>query len=291
MSEARRYRLDELRRFASALIAAVGVRPPRGSALADHLLWFDTVGASSFGIVTLPSLLERLERREVDLEAEGLVRGESAGAAVLDGQNGLPPLILSRAGELAIEKARDAGVGLVRVTNILATGPAAGLAAEMAVGPVAAFWLGPGPCWTVALPRDGGMPLVVDSTLGAEGSLIDRRRAVRDARDLVPDLLGPWASAIVPEAGWLVAAIAINAIEPLASFRERVAARMNPTHEAVEEPPTPWESRRREARENGVIIAPSAWSLLNQSAERLGVIPPEPRLVQALPTTPATDAS
>ena len=45
--------------------------------------------------------------------------------ALFDGENGLPPLILERAAELAVEKAREAAVGLVRVVGVRA-GPFGG---------------------------------------------------------------------------------------------------------------------------------------------------------------------
>ena len=135
MSEVLRFRLDDLRRFSVALGAGVGVLPARASALALQLLWFDAAGAPSFGMSTFPDWLERIDRRAVDPVAEGKVAAERTGTAVLDGQNGIPSLVLARAGELAIEKARDAGVGLVRVINAGSSGPAASVAAEMAVGP------------------------------------------------------------------------------------------------------------------------------------------------------------
>ncbi|MBX6314493.1 MAG: Ldh family oxidoreductase, partial [Isosphaeraceae bacterium] len=140
-----RFRLDDLRHLAAALGAGVGLAPSRAAALATHLLWFDAAGAASFGIATLPDWLERIAARQVDPRAEGTIGLERAGTANLDGQNGVGPLILARAASLAAEKARDVGVGLVRVTGLGPTGPAAPAAAEIAIGPEAAALIGPGP--------------------------------------------------------------------------------------------------------------------------------------------------
>ena len=96
-SRSTRYHLDALRRLASGLASNVGVPPARASSLASHLLWFDASGASSHGIATLPTLLERIARREIDPVAEGRAGTERAGTAVFDAQNGLALLALEKA--------------------------------------------------------------------------------------------------------------------------------------------------------------------------------------------------
>jgi hypothetical protein len=204
VSDPIRYRLDDVRRFATELASGLGVPRPRAAALASHLLWFDAAGAPSHGISTLPRWLDRFEAGEFDLAAEGRGMIERNGTAVLDGQNGLPPLILERAAGIAVEKARDAGVGLVRVSHVGPTGPAAALAAEMAIGPCSAMVLGPGPSWTLAIPTDAGLPALFDSALGSEGDSTLSSTSW-------PEGLAPWAAVLAPEGGWLIAAIAVAA--------------------------------------------------------------------------------
>ena len=268
------YRLDDLRRFATALGSALGIPPTRAAELASHLLWFDAAGLEDFGIATLPSWLERIEARSVEPGAVGRVTAERTSLVVLDGQNGIPPLILARAAELAVEKARDAGVGLVRVSHVGPTGPAAAVAAEMAVGPVAAVILGPGPSWSCAFPSAEGLPAVFDSALGPRPT----KTTTRSRRPAAPDpdtMMAPWIAAMAPEGGWLVAAVAVAALESLATFHERVGA----TLDAVQQwpgglAPGPWEARRRIAREAGVPLAAEAMTPLTRWGERLGVEPP-----------------
>ena len=275
MSEISHYRLDDLRRFATALGTALGVPPTRAAELASHLLWFDAAGLADFGIATLPAWLERIEAQGVEPALAGRVTAERTSLVVLDGQNGLPPLILARAGELAVEKARDAGVGIVRVSSIGPTGPAAVVAAEMAVGPVAAAILGPGPSWSWAFPSAEGLPAVFDSALGSNSKPTRTTRARRPTAPDPDSMMAPWIAALAPEGGWLVAAIAVAALESLAAFHERVGT----TLEAVREwpgglLPGPWEARRRLARESGVPIDPEAMTPLTRWGERLGVEPP-----------------
>src|SRR5205823_14301706 len=135
-----------LRRLAAALGHGAGMPAARAAALASHLAWYDESGFRRFGLETLPDWLERIAAGRVDPTAEGKVTGETLGTAVLDGRHGLAPLILGRAGELAVEKSRDAGVGLVRVSGIEGAGPGAAVVATMAVGPIFEALLGHGGC-------------------------------------------------------------------------------------------------------------------------------------------------
>lgn len=258
-----RYRLDDLRRFAAALGAAAGLVPARAASLATQLLWYDAAGAGALGIATLPDWLDRLDSGAIDPRAEGAVGPERAGTAVLDGKNGPPPLVLARAAGLATEKARDVGVGLIRVVGVVPIGSAAAVAAEVALGPEAAVVLGPSSSWAIALPSPEGLPLIVDPALDG-------------ARAAPPAVLAP-LGLLVPEGGWLVAAAAIGALEPLATFHERLAAAL-PGFDRLPGAlfPSRWESSRRAARERGIPIPAAPLSALRRRAREHGVTLPEP---------------
>ncbi len=254
-------------------------------ALASHLLWFDAAGAGLFGIESLPSWLEAMTSGRVDPSAVGFVRGERAALALLDGENGIPPLILERAGELAVEKSRDAGVGLVRVANIAPTGSAAAVAARMAIGPVAGLVVGPAGLWSAAFPSANGLPCVVDSALSAEEAGADKKGASRTQSPkpggpAVPPVwngLASWAKMLAPEGSWLVAAVAVTNLEPLARFHERLDEWMQGMPAAKEYwAPAAWDARRREAEEHGVVIAAPVWKKLKHWSQRLAVDVPQP---------------
>lgn len=267
-----RYRLDDLRRFGGALLTAAGLAPVRASALAAHLLFYDAAAHRAFGLAALAGWLERIEARAVDPGAEGHVTSEMTGTAVFDGQNGIAPLVLARAADLAAEKARESGIGLVRVTHLGPAGPIAALAADVAIGPYLGALVGHDGTWALALPSGEGLPVVCDSTLagGAPASL--------------PDRCLPWASATVPERGWLVLALAVAALEPLATYHERVAEWLRTEPEPSGALlPGPWEQCRRHAREHGVHVEGAVWEGLEPWAERYRVAIPAP-----LPTTIAS---
>ncbi|MDR3635051.1 MAG: Ldh family oxidoreductase [Isosphaeraceae bacterium] len=258
-----RYRLDDLRRFASTLLACAGLAPVRASALATHLLWYEAAGLPEFGLASLAGWLERIEGRAVDPAAEGRVTGEMTGTAVFDGQNGVPPLVLARAAELAMEKARDAGLGLTRVHHLGSAGPVAAIAAELAVGPYVGAVLGHDGSWALALPAPEGLPALFDSSLTSPSNAI------------LPDGSLAWATALVPEGGWLVGAIAVAALEPLGTFHERIGEWLHRQPEsAAALLPAAWEARRRAAREHGVDVRPAVWEGLAPWIERAHVARP-----------------
>jgi LDH2 family malate/lactate/ureidoglycolate dehydrogenase len=291
-----RYGFDDLRRVAAALGTAVGLPPVRSLTLAAHLLWFDAAGAPTLGIATLPSWLEEVESRRVNPTAIGRVLTERTAVALFDGENGPTPLVLERAAEVAVQKARESAVGLVRVVGAASIRSAAPVAAGIGIGPMAGWVLGPNRCWSMALPSPGGLPLVVDSglsaieaggdsvpagTAGRRGSVIPKPAAAgHDGPPPASPLLeGFWlgTEALVPEDGWLVAAVSIPAIESFATFDERLAAvarRMSPAPGRLL--PEAWETQRREVRQQGIALEPAAWKSLAHWARRLSVDVPEP---------------
>ncbi len=297
-----RYGFDELRRFAAAIATAAGLAPARSLAMASHLLWFDAAGAPSLGIATLPSWLEAIDGGRVDPLAVGRVVSERTTLALLDGENGPAPLILERAAELAVEKAREAAVGLVRIVGVGSVRSAAPIAAGIAIGPMAGWVLGPDGCGSMALPTPAGLPLVIDSGLaavkevagatgkpgsaGASGRRAsDSPKAASSRRDgpvpastLLPAFwLG--TELLVPEGGWLVAAVSVDAMEPLSTFRDRVADARKRLADAAGPGgllPEDRELHRRRVQQQGVCVEPAAWKALVHRARRLAIDVPGP---------------
>jgi LDH2 family malate/lactate/ureidoglycolate dehydrogenase len=291
-----RYRFDDMRQFAAALGTGVGLPPSRALALASHLLWFDAAGAPILGIATLPSWIEAVDRRQINPITTGRVVRERTALALFDGENGPAPLVLERAAEVAVEKARESAVGLVRVIGTGSVRSTAPVAAGIAIGPMAGWVLGPGRYWSMALPSQGGLPLVVDSGLSAAAAgdnagsadAAGRRasappKSPSSGRDGPPSASmlfeGFWLGTeiLVPEDGWLVAAVSIPALESFATFDERLAAVASGVSPAPGRLlPDAWEARRREVRQKGVVVEAATWKSLAHLARRLSVDVPDP---------------
>lgn len=258
-------RLDDLRRFGVALASAVGIPPARASAFVSGLLWYDAAGASSFGIASLADWLAAIEAGEIDPKSEGTIARERPATAVLDGGRGLWPLILRRAAEIAVEKAREVGLGMVEVVNLGRSGPAGEAVSEIAVGPMIGSITGPG-LFAMAMPVAGSVPMVVDSSLGRPAPRPDWGRiapmpAVMEGR--------------FGESGWTVSARAVDAFETLEGFHERIGRALQ------ENPPTGWEvrpddwqARRLDHIDRGLALDADARRALLACGERLGIAPP-----------------
>ena len=244
--------LELLRRDVAALLSTAGVKSDRAARLADLLLWFDAAGLTDLGVASLPDLLDRVARGEVDPRAEPVVGPERAATAVLDGRGGPPLLVLARAAEIASEKAREYGAGLVRVRGIGPVRSAASAVFEVAIGPSAGMAVGPGGAWSLAIPSADGLPWIADGALGSASSV-----------------LGAWLP-MLGEAEWLIQAVSIPATEPLASLHERMAAAGSTAPETVLSPSRLEEARRR-AREDGVKFSDATRAALKSWGERLGV--------------------
>jgi LDH2 family malate/lactate/ureidoglycolate dehydrogenase len=202
----------------------------------------------------------------------------------------LPPLIMERAAELAVETARETAVGLVRVDHLGPIESAAAVAAGIALGPMAGLVLGPNRLWSMGLPSEAGLPVVVDSGMAGAGKPADspkpsasRRSGAAAALDLLDGLwLG--TEVLIPGGGWLVVAISVAAVESLAAFHQRVAAACDGLDEAPGRLlPDPWDARRRAALVRGIAIALPAWKSLSQWAQRLAVEIPGPLARQPEP--------
>lgn len=263
-----RHRLDDLRHFASSLGISAELSPTQAMALAKFLVWYDATGWSRFGIGSMPDWLHRLENQEINPKAEALVKTEHTATAVIDGRNGVGPLILARAAEIASEKAREVGVGLVRVHGLGAVGSAAAIVAEVAIGPMAALALGPRLSRAVAIPSANGLPAVFDSALSESANGLG---------DGSPSSLD---GLLVSGSDWLIQVVSVGAIEPLASLQERVISAFEKgPFSSLSSPsllhPVAWEEHRRQARERGVVLKPEAVESLRQWASKLGVDLPE----------------
>ncbi|MCH8901745.1 MAG: Ldh family oxidoreductase [Chloroflexi bacterium] len=110
--------IDRLLAFAEGLLQAVGV-PQEDARLTSHiLLQADLRGVESHGMAHLVDFYVRaLQSGRTKPRPNISVTRESAAAATIDGDGGLGFVVGHHAMGLAIEKARETGVGIVSVGN------------------------------------------------------------------------------------------------------------------------------------------------------------------------------
>lgn len=105
------------RAFAGALLVAAGMRPSDAGAVAEVLVTADVWGRGSHGLLRLPYYLRRFAAGGADPAAR-LTSVRDAGAVVcFDGGNGIGHAQCLHAADVAVERARQHGIGAVAVGN------------------------------------------------------------------------------------------------------------------------------------------------------------------------------
>ena len=105
---------DRLQAYIAMAFAKVGMPEADAHQVATLMASADLQGSDGHGVIRLPPYVKRIRAGGVNLRPNIRVVHERAGSALLDGDNGMGHLVVSRAVELAIDKARATGVGLGR---------------------------------------------------------------------------------------------------------------------------------------------------------------------------------
>ena len=114
----------ELAAFAHRALAAAGLPETDAAAVAALMVEADLVGADAHGIFRLPQYIRRIEGGAVNRTPNITVDRTAAATALVDGDNGMGHLVMSRAAAVAAELAQEAGVGWVGVRGSNHAGPA-----------------------------------------------------------------------------------------------------------------------------------------------------------------------
>ena len=131
MSEvrAKRFQLEE---FTAAAMMALGLPSEDAAAVATLMVEADMQGSDGHGVIRLAPYAKRILAGGINLKPNIKVVQERTAMALVDGDNGMGQLVMKKATELAIHKARTAGIAWVgsRLSNH--AGPAS-LYARMAL--------------------------------------------------------------------------------------------------------------------------------------------------------------
>ena len=106
-----------LRRFAVAMLCALGVQADDAALVTDVFVQSDLRGEESHGSRLLLQVMYRIVAGRDRPGAEVVVLSERGATALLDANRNLGQVVAARAMRLAMEKARQFGVGLVGVRN------------------------------------------------------------------------------------------------------------------------------------------------------------------------------
>jgi LDH2 family malate/lactate/ureidoglycolate dehydrogenase len=116
--------LDALQRFIEAAFLQQGLPAIDAARVASLMAEADLQGSDGHGVIRLPQYIKRLRAGGINKNPTIRVVHERPAMAVIDGDNGMGHLVVSRAVDLAIEKARTAGVAWVGTRYSNHAGPA-----------------------------------------------------------------------------------------------------------------------------------------------------------------------
>src|ERR1700736_1550155 len=116
--------IARLEAFIAIVLVSVGIPTADATQVAKLMAESDAYGGDAHGIFRLQQYVSQIENGAINARPKIRIINERAGTAVLDGDKGLGHLVMKRAAELAIEKARLTGVGWVGTQHSNHAGPA-----------------------------------------------------------------------------------------------------------------------------------------------------------------------
>jgi L-2-hydroxycarboxylate dehydrogenase (NAD+) len=122
--EAVRVDFGRLRYFIAQAFEAVGMPPEDARSVAALMAQADLQGSDGHGVIRLAPYIRRVREGGVNLHPKIEVVREKAGMALIDGDNAMGHLVMKRAAELAVAKARTSGMAWVGARRSNHAGPA-----------------------------------------------------------------------------------------------------------------------------------------------------------------------
>jgi LDH2 family malate/lactate/ureidoglycolate dehydrogenase len=114
-----RFAIAQLHRFIARSLAHIGLPEADADTVGRLMAEADLQGSDGHGVIRLPGYAKRIRQGGMNLTPDIRIVQERPGMALLDGDNGMGHLVMKRAAEIAIEKARTTGIAWVgsRLSN------------------------------------------------------------------------------------------------------------------------------------------------------------------------------
>jgi LDH2 family malate/lactate/ureidoglycolate dehydrogenase len=196
---------DELTGLATSALATVGLTPASAETIADVLVTADLFGIHTHGVLRIPQYLERVGVGGINPRADITTTHVAPALSLVDGDNGIGPLVASTALDAALRSAQDTGIGAAFARHSNHFGPVmpylykatsqgfAAIIASNATTTIApwggrATRLGNNPVG-LGMPHPGADPILLDIALSV-AARAKIRAAAAEGRD-IPDT---WAT-------------------------------------------------------------------------------------------------
>jgi LDH2 family malate/lactate/ureidoglycolate dehydrogenase len=181
---------DRLKAFIRESFVVLGLPESDAETVSTLMAEADLQGSDGHGVTRLPQYTRRIKAGGFNVRPNIRVVREHAGTALIDGDNGMGHLVMKRATELAIEKARTSGIGWVNSQFSNHAGPASLYASMPLAHDMIGLYFAVGnanhlPPWggldmllstnpiAAAIPAGGERPIVLDmaTTVAAYGKV------------------------------------------------------------------------------------------------------------------------
>jgi L-2-hydroxycarboxylate dehydrogenase (NAD+) len=167
----------QLTQFATDVLTACGMPAADAATTAGCILEADLTGADAHGIFRLPQYVDAFDKKNINPRADIRTLEQGPATALIDGDNGMGHLAVTRAMQRAIQLAKNAGlawVGVRHSNHAGAGGVYAAMAAEQGMvgiyGAVSGFnQMAP---WGGAEPLLGTNPLAIGIPAGRQAPVI-----------------------------------------------------------------------------------------------------------------------
>ena len=116
--------IEKIVEFITRALVAAGIPAEDAGQVAALMAEADARGGDAHGVFRLPQYVKQIQSGAVNPRPNIQIVNSRAGTALVDGDNALGHLVMKRAAELAIEKARACGVGWVGTRRSNHAGPA-----------------------------------------------------------------------------------------------------------------------------------------------------------------------
>ena len=111
------WKYDQLNQLCNDAFQKFGFNADEAKTITDVLLLSDVYGIESHGMQRMYRYYKSIQKGMIDINAKGDVVFETPVSAVIDGHDGMGQVIGRKAMEMAIEKAKTTGIGMVVVRN------------------------------------------------------------------------------------------------------------------------------------------------------------------------------
>ncbi|HUC52346.1 MAG TPA: Ldh family oxidoreductase [Xanthobacteraceae bacterium] len=123
-SQSDRVPAERIETFIAKAFAAAGLSEADARTLGRLMVEADLRGSDTHGVIRLPLYVRRIRAGGVNAKPNIRVVSDRPSAALLDGDNGMGHLVMTRAAEIAIAKAKVTGIGWVGARMSNHAGPA-----------------------------------------------------------------------------------------------------------------------------------------------------------------------